>query len=88
MSAAREAAEYADRVLALIPQLAQQSREDRRRHACWYEIRARRRLQTCAPIWRPYWRWRVRVHDGGCAANEQLEQQCRTARLAVESGAV
>lgn len=83
MSAAKEAAEYADRVLALIPQLVAMSVEERRKHACWYEVRARRRLETCRPIARPWWRLWVRVHDGSCAANEQLHRECQTAQAAV-----
>lgn len=83
MNAAEEAGRYADKVLALIPQLVALSVEERRKHACWYEIRARRRLQTCRPIMRPFWRWRVNVHDGSCAANEQLESECAMARAAV-----
>lgn len=83
MTAAEEAARYADRVLALIPSLIDKSVEERRTHACWYEIRARRRLQTCRPIMRPFWRWRVAVHDGACAANEQLAHECATARMVV-----
>lgn len=83
MSAAKDAAEYADRVLALIPQLAALAIEERRQHACWYEIRARRRLQTCAPIMRAFWRWRVRVHDGACAANEDLARDCAAAQAAI-----
>lgn len=83
MSAAREAAEYADRVLALIPSLIDKSVEERRTHACWYEARARRRLETCRPYARPWWRLWVRVHDAACAANEQLRRECETARAIV-----
>lgn len=83
MSAAAEAARYADRVLALIPSLIDQTVEERRQNACWYELRARRRLQTCHPIARPWWRMWVRIHDGSCSANEQLARECATARMVV-----
>lgn len=83
MSAARQAAEYADRVLALIPELAHQAVEERRTNACWYELRARHRLTTCILLMRPFWRWQVRKHGAGCAANKQLANECAMARARV-----
>jgi hypothetical protein len=79
MSAADEAARYADSVLALIPQLAHMAAEERRTHACWYELYAKKRLATCRRIMRPWWRSRVRKHEAACSANEAMHQQCTAA---------
>ncbi len=83
MSAATEAADYADRVLALIPQLVDQAVERRRENACWFELVARHRLTTCRPIMRPWWRWAVRRHGARCAANHELATECAMARARV-----
>lgn len=83
MSAAADAEHYADSVLALIPQLIDQSVERRRENACWYELVARHRLQTCRPIMRPWWRWAVKRHEARCAANAELASECAMARARV-----
>jgi hypothetical protein len=83
MNPADEARKYADSVLALIPQLAQQAVEERRTNACFYELVARHRLTTCRPIMRPWWRWQLKRHGARCAANKQLASECAMARARV-----
>lgn len=83
MSAADEAVRYADSVLALIPQLVEQSVERRRESACFFELVARHRLTTCRPIMRPWWRWAVKRHGARCAANQAIASECALARARV-----
>lgn len=89
MSIASEAREdalkYADSILALVPQLIHMAVEDRRTHACWFEANAKHRLRTCAWIWRPWWRSRVRKHGAACAANGDLQSACHLAMASVDA---
>ena len=79
MSLRDEAERYADRVFDTIAELAMLGMQQRRDSACWHKVKCERRLATCRPIMRPAWRWRVRVHDARCFANEQLRSKITAA---------
>lgn len=80
-TAIEEARRYADSVIALIPELIDQSVERRREQACWHELVAQHRLGTCRPIMRPWWRWAKRRHEARCRANKAMSQQCAIAAV-------
>lgn len=82
LSLAEAAREYADDFVGMIPQLIDQSIERRRKNACWHEARARHRLSTCLPIFRPWWRAAVKRHAAKCYANKEIAAECaRIAKL-------
>lgn len=84
MSLLKEAEEYADQVLAMIPQLVHKTVEERRKNACWYKARADHRLRTCMPINRWWWRlWRNK-HEAACAANREIGAACTVAMAALD----
>lgn len=89
MNAKQTAIEYADSVLALVPQLIHQAVEERRSHACWYEAYRRKRLATCNPVMRPMWRLLLRRSQAMCAANQEMAQACAlaSARVRMEGAA-
>lgn len=86
MSIAADAAEaFADAVFDRVPELARMAVAERRKAACWLELRARHRLSTCARPWRRFWRWRMNVHAARCSANKALRSQCAMAAARVRS---
>jgi hypothetical protein len=85
MTAKRTAMEYADSVLALVPQLIHRSIEERRKHACWYAIYRRERLDTCHPIMRPMWRALWRRSKAMCTANRAMADACVLAEVSLRT---
>lgn len=83
MNAKQTAIAYADQVLALIPQLIHQAVEERRKHACWFAIYRRKRLETCNPVMRPMWRLLLRRSSAMCAANKSIAESCAMAAARV-----
>jgi len=88
VNAKQTAMQYADSVLALVPQLIDQSIERRREHACWHELVARHRLGTCMRVNRWWWRLAIKRHGAKCAANKLLAEQCAMARARVRMSVV
>lgn len=87
MNAKQIATEFADSILALIPELIHQAVEERRKHACWWELYYRRRLELCRRIMRPWWRSRVRKASAQCAANKAMALACAMASVQHRMGA-
>jgi hypothetical protein len=87
MSAAEAARDYADSVLAMIPALIDKSVEERRKNACWYELKCEHRLKTCLKVNRWWWRLWMNKHAAKCAANKEMAQACKVAMKAVEDAA-
>jgi len=85
MSLEEEARRYADTILGMVPELIHQSVKERREQACWHELKAQHRRKTCRPIMRPWWDWRVRVHEARCAANKTIAGACRSALALLEA---
>lgn len=83
MSAKQTAMQYADQVLALIPQLIHQAVEERRKHACWWATYYRKRLDICRPVMRPWWRMLLRRSAAMCAANKEMADSCAVAAVRV-----
>ncbi len=79
MKAKREAMEFADSVLALVPQLIDDAIEDRREHACWFAIYRWRRWRRALPGVRWIWRRLYLTSKDKCAANRELQTACARA---------
>jgi hypothetical protein len=86
VSAATEAAQYADKVLALIPALVDKAVEERRTHACWWEVyRKRRAMSASTKIAHRWWTWLAGISAAKCSANREMASQCAMASAHVRA---
>lgn len=83
MNPKQMAMDFADSVLALVPQLIFATIEQRRNHACWWSLYYRKRLDMCARIMRPWWRMRLRKASAQCSANKEMAESCALASARV-----
>jgi hypothetical protein len=88
IGAPQAAKDFADGVLALVPELINDSIERRRASACWHELVAEYSLADCRPIMRPWWRWQWKRWRRRCKANKKLAESCALARARARMGEV
>jgi hypothetical protein len=80
IGASEAAMHFGDSVLAMVPELIDQSVQRRRESACWRELVAEHSLVDCNPVMRPYWRWQHKRWGRRCQANRKLAESCQLAR--------